>query len=232
MAARHVRPPHALTTPHHPAGAQLRVQVAPSRGCRRRPSFPDSAALVDLVAVTPKKVAGLAVVSKEAVGDANAAEMLGQALARVVAVKVDGAFFRGGGANGPAGLQGVTGATTIAADPTAGLAPWIDAYAAIESAGGMATVGFASPNTWASLAKVKETAGSSKPVLAWPIRRPVRPARRRGRLVTSRSSFPLPFPTARHASSTAPASAPSSVSMARSRWTSRRASPRTRRSSA
>ena len=40
--------------------------------------IPDSGALVDLVAVTPQKVAALAIVSNEAVGDANAASMLGE----------------------------------------------------------------------------------------------------------------------------------------------------------
>ena len=130
--------------------------------------IPDSGALVDLLAVTPRKVAALAIVSNEAVGDANAAEMLGQALARAVAVEVDRAFFRGGGTNGPAGLPGVTGLETIDADPTSGLDAWTDAVAAVESNGARATVGFVSPTTWASLSKVKESTGSNKPVLADP----------------------------------------------------------------
>lgn len=123
---------------------------------------------MDLVAVTPRKVAALAIVSNEAVGDANAAEMLGQALARAVAVKVDDAFCRGGGSNGPAGLPGVASIETVDADPAAGLDACTDAVAAIEANGGRATVGFVSPAPWASLSKVKESAGSTKPLLSDP----------------------------------------------------------------
>lgn len=130
--------------------------------------IPDSGAGVDLLAVTPRKVAALAIVSNEATGDANAAEMLGQALARAVAVEVDRALFRGGGTNGPAGLPGVAGVVAVNADPTSGLDPWTDAVAAVESNGARATVGFVSPTTWAALSKVKESTGSNKPVLADP----------------------------------------------------------------
>ncbi len=130
--------------------------------------IPDSGAVVDLLPVTPRKVAALAVVSNEAVGDASADQMLGEALARALAVKVDHAFFRGAGPIGPAGLPGVTGIAAINADPRTGLDPWTDAFAAVEGNGARATVGFVSPSTWAALAKVKESTGSAKPVLVDP----------------------------------------------------------------
>ena len=148
--------------------------------------IPDSGALVDLVAVTPQKVAALAIVSNEAVGDANAASMLGEALGRAVAVKVDDAFFRGGGANGPAGLPGVAGIETVDANPSSGLDAWIDAVAAIESNGGRASVGFVFSDDVGRSGKVKEsTARTSR---FSPILRPVRPAKSRAASAGFRSS--------------------------------------------
>jgi HK97 family phage major capsid protein len=130
--------------------------------------IPDSGAVVDLLPVFPRKVAALAIVSNEATGDAAADQLVGEALARALATKVDEAFFRGAGPVGPAGLPAVDGIEAVDADPAAGLDAWIDALAAIENNGGRGTAAFVSPASWAGLAKLKEATGSAKPVLADP----------------------------------------------------------------
>lgn len=54
-------------------------------------------------------------------GDANAAEVLDQALARTVVVKVDDAFFRGGGSNGLPGCRARPRHRDCGRRPAAGL---------------------------------------------------------------------------------------------------------------
>lgn len=126
--------------------------------------LPDAAVNPDLVQVTPKKLAAYADITNEAVGDANAAEIVGAAMAQALARKVDAAFFTSGGADAPASLAGAT-VLTVDATPTSGIDPYIDAAAEMEADGATPTVIFLNPLDWAALAKVKESTGSNKPVL-------------------------------------------------------------------
>lgn len=117
--------------------------------------------------VKPKKVAARQIVSNESADDANAANLIGTSLVNALSASVDQAFFVGAGADGgPAGLPGVTGVSTVAADASTALDPYVDAIAEVEAAGGQAGAIYVSPGTWAALAKLKVDAASAQPVLS------------------------------------------------------------------
>ncbi len=120
----------------------------------------------DEVPVTPKKVAATQVVSNEAAGDANAAQMVGQALTNALAQSVDQAFFLGIDTDGPAGLLGVTAMSKVTGDADTSLDLYIDAIAKVEEAGGTAGAIYVSPATWALLSKIKTGTGSAQPLLS------------------------------------------------------------------
>lgn len=126
--------------------------------------LPDAGLEPRLVRVTPKKLSAYADLSNESVGDANSAEVVGQAMAQALARKVDAAFFTSGGANAPAALDTAT-TITIDAAPTSGIDPFIDATAQMEANGATPTVIFLNPLDWAALSKIKESTSSAKPVL-------------------------------------------------------------------
>lgn len=125
----------------------------------------DAGVAADELPVTPKKVAAIQTVSNEARQDANAAIIVGQALTDAVAKTVDAAFVNGGGTDGPTGLPGVVGPSTVDADP-ATLNAYVDAIAAIQTAGGTPTVIFVSPADWAALQKLPANTGANVPALS------------------------------------------------------------------
>lgn len=127
-------------------------------------ALPDAGVDPSLVQVTPKKLAAYADISSESAGDANAAEIVGQAMAQALARRLDAAFFVSGGTNAPAALDTAT-VVTVDAAPTTGIDAYIDAMAQMEADGATPTVVFVNPLDWAALAKVKESTGSNKPVL-------------------------------------------------------------------
>ncbi|WP_377640101.1 phage major capsid protein [Oryzobacter terrae] len=126
--------------------------------------LPDAGVSPDLVQVVPRKLAAYADITNESVGDANAAEIVGQAMAQALARKVDAAFFTTGGLSAPPALD-TAAVLEVDADPTTGIDPYIDSMAQMEAAGSTPTVIFANPLDWAALAKVKESTGSNRPVL-------------------------------------------------------------------
>lgn len=69
----------------------------------------------DEITVTPKAVKGLTQISNEAAADTNpaVANMVGNALARSIAKKVDAAFFGNTVTNGPSGLLSVAGVNEV-----------------------------------------------------------------------------------------------------------------------
>jgi HK97 family phage major capsid protein len=114
--------------------------------------------------VTPKKVAAIQAASNESVLDANAAQILGQALVDAVISTVDDAFVNGGGTNGPSGLPGVTGTSTAVGD-TKTLGPYLSAISKIQSAGGSPSAIFVAPDDWAALQALPSTVNSNVPAL-------------------------------------------------------------------
>lgn len=65
------------------------------------------------VDVVPKKVAGLSIISRELANDSSpqAAQVVGESLARDIARRIDAAFFAAATSNGPAGLLSITPST-------------------------------------------------------------------------------------------------------------------------
>jgi HK97 family phage major capsid protein len=126
----------------------------------------DAAVDASEVEVTPRKVGCLQLMSNEAVNDAAAASIIGRALVAALADKVDHSFFVGDAPKGPSGLAGAgTAITAVPGDPDAGVDAYVDGVSAIESVGAQASVIFMHPTTWATLSKVKQTAGDARPVL-------------------------------------------------------------------
>src|SRR5512134_921363 len=70
---------------------------------------------LDEVTVTPPKVAGLTIVSRELADDSSpeAAQAVGQGLARDIARKIDAAYFGTVAAPAPAGLPSLTTAQSV-----------------------------------------------------------------------------------------------------------------------
>ena len=77
---------------------------------------PSDPTLTELV-VTPLKLAGLTIISKELADDASpeAAQVIGDGLARDIARKLDAAFFANTTSNGPSGLLSLTTSTAVEA---------------------------------------------------------------------------------------------------------------------
>lgn len=125
----------------------------------------DAGATAKEIVVTPRKVAAYQIVSNESALDANSAEIIGEALVDAVVSAVDDAFVNGAAPDGPAGLPGVVGSSSVDGDP-AQLASYIDAIAAIQAVGGVPSVIFISPQDWASISKLPANAGSNIPALA------------------------------------------------------------------
>jgi len=128
---------------------------------------PDDGALAEL-SVTPRKVAGLTIVSRELADDSTpgALKIVGDGLARSIADRVDAAFFGALAAPAPAGLESLTGLTTITG-PTAweDLDPFAAAIAAADGHGTVVTSFVANPADALLLAQLKESTGSRRPLL-------------------------------------------------------------------
>src|SRR5699024_3273357 len=67
----------------------------------------------DELTVTPSKVAGLSIISRELAEDSSPAaqQIVGDGLARDIARKIDAAFFAASTTNGPSGLGSLTTST-------------------------------------------------------------------------------------------------------------------------
>ncbi|QFS93543.1 Phage capsid family protein [Mycobacterium sp. THAF192] len=127
-----------------------------------------SDATVDEVLVTPSKLAALSVITRELANDSSpaAAEIVGQGIVRDLVRKVDQALFTATTTNGPGGIPGVSGISTVDAGIAYGS---VDAFSdAIYTAAGFngaISAWVTNPATAKTLAKVKEATGSNKPLL-------------------------------------------------------------------
>lgn len=130
--------------------------------------IPVSDAELAELTVSPSKVAGLTIVTRELADDSSpeAAETVGQGLARDIARKLDQAFLGALPAPAPAGLGSVTGVTTVAA-PTdwADADPFSEAVYAAEGVNANIGAWLAHPDDALALATVKESSGSNKALL-------------------------------------------------------------------
>lgn len=131
--------------------------------------IPLSEQAADSVTVTPAKIAGLSVIPNELANDTSpeAADMIGQGLARDIGRKLDLAFFGAKPASGspqPGGLDSLTTETVINADPTLGTDAFVDALAAAESVGAPVDAWVTDPATAKALAKLKQGTSSNLPL--------------------------------------------------------------------
>ncbi|MCG7597834.1 phage major capsid protein [Mycobacterium sp. PSTR-4-N] len=123
---------------------------------------------VDEVLVTPSKLAGLTVVSRELANDSSpaAADVIGQGLTRDLIRKTDQALFTATTTNGPGGIPGVSGVSTVSAGASyANVDAFSDALYTAEQFNATITAWVTNPATAKTLAKVKEGSGSNKPLL-------------------------------------------------------------------
>lgn len=123
--------------------------------------------------VTPAKLAGLAKISNELVADSDpaAAQIIGQSLARSLAVKIDEAFFSTdqGTGNAPKGIGALadSAVTTVAAGSKwSNIDPFIEAIFKVAAAHAKITAFIANPEDAETLAKLKRETGSNEPLLA------------------------------------------------------------------
>lgn len=137
-----------------------------------------SDATLDEITCTPSKVAGLVKISNELAADSDpdAAQIVGDGLARDIVAKIDAAYFANTTANGPSGLLSLTGVSEV--DTGASVTnfdPFAAAISAAEQVG--ATVGafVMKPATALALAQLKQATDSNLPLLAPD---PADPARR------------------------------------------------------
>jgi HK97 family phage major capsid protein len=128
---------------------------------------PSDPTLQELV-VTPPKVAGLTIISRELADDSNpaAAQVVGDGLARDIARRIDQAAFAGLSAPAPAGLSTLSGVSTyVNASAFANLDFAAEAISKAEVVGATITSFVAGPGTALALAKIKTGTGSNAPVL-------------------------------------------------------------------
>lgn len=121
---------------------------------------------IDEIIVTPAKVAGLTILSRELAEDSSpaAAQIVGEGLARSMARKVDDAFFGSLASPAPAGLGSLT-ATATATGELSSVDVFADALAEAEAAGATVTAFVMHPDDALALAKVRVAIGSAQPLL-------------------------------------------------------------------
>ena len=118
--------------------------------------------------VTPAKVAGLTIISRELADDSApaAAQVVGDGLARDIARRIDQAAFAGLASPAPGGLTTLSGVQTyVNAGAFGNLDFAAEAISKAETVGATVTAFVTSPATALALAKVKTATGSNQPVL-------------------------------------------------------------------
>lgn len=132
----------------------------------------DDPVVTELV-VTPAKVAGLTVISRELANDglenASAAEVVGRAIARDIAKAVDRAAFAPAATpvtNAPAPLAALAGVSVVDVTPPLGNSDaFAEGQSLAEQAGAVLTSWIASPANALALAKLKEDPTSNRLLL-------------------------------------------------------------------
>jgi HK97 family phage major capsid protein len=130
-------------------------------------------ATLDELDITPSKLAALSVISRELADDSTpeAAQAVGDGITRDLVRKVDAALFAASTANGPSGLPGLSGITTVNGPATAysNVDPFSDAVYTAAQHNGQVSAWVTNPATAMSLAKIKTyTAGASNEPLLGP----------------------------------------------------------------
>lgn len=121
---------------------------------------------LDELTVTPKKVAGLTIISRELADDSseNAQELVGQGLARSIINQINAAFLGNLAAPAPKGLTSLANVTAVAGN-LANLDVFAEAIAEAENAGANLTGWVVHPDDALTIAKLKDLATSNKVLL-------------------------------------------------------------------
>lgn len=130
--------------------------------------IPVTDADVQELIITPAKVAGLTVVSRELANDSDpeATEVVGDGLGRDIAKKIDAAAFGTHTTNGPNGLRALAGVTEIdATGPLENLDAFAEAISEAENVGAQLTSFVASPAVALALAQLKTGSQFNTPLL-------------------------------------------------------------------
>lgn len=128
----------------------------------------------DSVVAVPRKLAALTIVSNEAVADSmpSISDMIGESLARAMALKLDLGYFEGTGtAPQIRGLKNVAGIQTVSMGTNGAaltnLDPIADALGMLREQDALGSAVVMHPRTWRAVTKLKEqTSGNNKPLLA------------------------------------------------------------------
>lgn len=123
---------------------------------------------LDELTVTPTKVAGLTLVSRELATDSSPAaqQIVGTGLARAIIAQVDAAFLGNLASPAPKGLEAQTGFIPVdIGTAITSLDPFADAISKAEEEGANITAFIVSPSDALVIAKLKEETGSNKNLL-------------------------------------------------------------------
>lgn len=130
--------------------------------------IPLSESTLSEVEATYRKLAGLSVVSRELAEDSDpsAAQEIGRGLVRDLARKLDHALFNDAGPKAPAGLESLSGVSSVAAPVTlTNLDPFVTAKFKAAAVGATLSAFVLSPNDAEELATLKESSTSAKRLL-------------------------------------------------------------------
>jgi HK97 family phage major capsid protein len=124
--------------------------------------------VIDELAVRPKKLAALTILTRELCDDSSpqAADVVGEALARDCARRVDEALFKGLPAPAPAGLTTLDGVQEVTSDAAfENLDAFAEAISLAETVGAEVTSFVTSPATALALTKLRVATGSNQMLL-------------------------------------------------------------------
>lgn len=129
--------------------------------------IPLSDAALDQASTSFFKVAGLTIVTRELADDSSpeAAQIIGDGLARDIARKIDAAYFGTTTTNGPSGLKSLTTSTASAGGTFTNLDPFIAAIYGTEGYGVSVNHFVANPTDAQTLSQLKQGTASNVPLL-------------------------------------------------------------------
>ncbi|CAM5344048.1 phage major capsid protein [Corynebacterium variabile] len=122
------------------------------------------------ITVTPSKVAGLTVISRELAEDSTpgATDIISAGLSRDIVTKIDAAYFGALAAPAPSGLGALTGVTAVDAGDSweaVTIDPFIVAMSNAATVGATITAFVTNPADELALARLKQATGSNLPLL-------------------------------------------------------------------
>lgn len=129
-----------------------------------------SDAELDEIVVTPAKLAGLTIITRELAEDTSpeAQQLVGEGLARDIARKLDAAYLGNLATPAPPGLGSLTPTLVDAGAAYADLDPFAEAISRAEELGAALTSWITSPATALDLARIKVSDGSREPLITSP----------------------------------------------------------------